>query len=83
MPAFSKNTIAGARGRGAAHPRKPLVSKPLVSETRGLRWWDATLPCAPAMVFFGNAGIGVFVVLALVFSSSIGVFVVLALVFSS
>ena len=38
----------------AAHPRKPLVS-----ETRGLRGWAATLPRAPAMVFFGNVGIGV------------------------
>ena len=37
MPAFPKNTIAGARGRVAAHQRKPLVS-----ETRGLRWWAAT-----------------------------------------
>ena len=38
----------------AAHPREPLVS-----ETKGLRGWAATLPRAPAMVFFGNAGIGV------------------------
>ena len=35
----------------AAHPRKPLVS-----ETKGLRGWAATLPRAPALGFFEKAG---------------------------
>ena len=38
LPAFSKKPNAGARGRVAAHPRKPLVS-----ETKGLRGWAATV----------------------------------------
>ena len=37
---FQKKPNAGARGRVAAHPRKPLVS-----ETKGLRGWAATSGC--------------------------------------
>ena len=44
MPAFSKKPSAGARGRVAAHPRKPLVS-----ETRGLRGWAATQVIPPTL----------------------------------
>ena len=40
----------------AAHPRNTLVS-----ETRVLWGWAATLPRAPALGFFGKAGSGVFV----------------------
>ena len=40
-------TDPGALGTVAAHPRKPLVS-----ETKGLRGWAATLPRAPALGFF-------------------------------
>ena len=45
--------ISGQFKRVAAHPRKPLVS-----ETRGLRGWAATLPRAPALGFFGRLAVG-------------------------
>ena len=52
---------------GRAHPRKPLVS-----ETRGLRGWAATLPRAPALGFLEGWQWG-FVMLALGFFGRLAV----------